>query len=253
MNVSQFIFAGPVTAIFDLWIIGDKFVTDLFHDLQLMHSRAREAKQPDLHIYDHYNVKCFTANPLSDVKSVVVCILNAILKALNDFTRMPKVVVIIPEWDMIKFLNYYKPCASHLFEIVLHWLANNIQRAIQSKHDMLLNRKLGAVMHGTPTILWVKIFDRICSHDRSLSVCNKFNNVLQDVIADKKNHHIIDLEDVVYDASYFRSRDDLNSDGNIKFWHDLDTAIKAFEIRQNSAGMAMVGLGTHKPRASSFH
>ena len=57
-----------VTAWKDIWLIGDQFVYDIYHTLQQMNTTATVEKKNAPYIYDMYNVCCFTANPLSELK-----------------------------------------------------------------------------------------------------------------------------------------------------------------------------------------
>ena len=64
--------AGEVKAFKDLWIIGDQFVNEVFHALQELQQSAKINKKRGPFIYDEFNVRCFTSNPLSPVKNVAV-------------------------------------------------------------------------------------------------------------------------------------------------------------------------------------
>ena len=96
-----------MTAWKDIWFIGDAFVNDIYHELQNLQESRKRHKQ-SLYIYQEFNVKCFTTNPLANIKNVAVRLLNAFIKALNDNNKLPKYVVFIPDWDLISYINYFE-------------------------------------------------------------------------------------------------------------------------------------------------
>ena len=73
----------------DIWLLRDKFVNDNFHAFPAWNTHAKITKCPGPYIYQEFNVRCFTANPLSEVKQVLARILNCLIKALNDSTKLP--------------------------------------------------------------------------------------------------------------------------------------------------------------------
>ena len=81
------------------------------------------------YIYDMYNIRCFTANPLSEVRNVAARLVNALIKALNDAEKLPKMVLILPDWDLLRFVNYTDRNAEVVLEEMLNWIINNMKRA----------------------------------------------------------------------------------------------------------------------------
>ena len=78
--------------------IGDVFIHDIYHALQQMNTTAKVSKNTAVYIYDMYNVRCFTANPLSEVKNVAARLVNALIKAVNDAEKLLKSIIVIPDW-----------------------------------------------------------------------------------------------------------------------------------------------------------
>ena len=220
---------APVAARFDAWIIGDLFVHDNYYAYQDAHTEEKDSSKHGLYLFDYYNVKCFTANPLSPERNVVTRILNAFIKALNDFVRIPKTVVIIPELDMLCYIEFYDKDASEAFEEIINGLITKIQRAIQSKKDHLINKNPGAIIPGDPSIVWIAVMDQLKSDDAVLSLRQKFNNMLEEVIADRKSHYLIDVCDVVEQPSLY-NRQGLNDDGKSEYWRAIDRRLKSFDM-----------------------
>ena len=74
----------------EFWVIGDAFDHKIYHTLQQINTAAKNSKKQIPYIYDMYNVRCFTANPLSEIRNVVARLVNALIEALNDAEKLPK-------------------------------------------------------------------------------------------------------------------------------------------------------------------
>ena len=95
---------------------------------------------------------CFIPSPNSHVKHVIARLVNCIIKALNDAKKLPKVMVIIPDWDILKFLDI-DPDDEGAFVIIrkaLDWILTQIQRVIEAKKDNFQRRKPGSVLSNKP-------------------------------------------------------------------------------------------------------
>ena len=69
--------------------MGDSFVNDNFHAFPTMAAKAHHDNRKKPYVYDTYNMKCYTANPLSKTSAVPAWILNLVIKALNDRSKLP--------------------------------------------------------------------------------------------------------------------------------------------------------------------
>ena len=154
-------FPGQVKAQKEVWFIGDQFVNDTYHAVKEIQVAAKGNWKDTLYIHREYEINCFTSNPLSMEKNILVHLLNAFIKALNDkeCVKLPRLVVFIPDWDIVKYLSFYKTGAKRLFDEVINWVILNMERAIQSKRDSLAHKKPGASISSEPKILWAKMIE----------------------------------------------------------------------------------------------
>ena len=62
-------------------------------------------------------------------------LVNALIKALNnkDLKVLPRMIVIIPDEDLIKSINYFELGISNILESAIKWVVTNMQRAIKAK------------------------------------------------------------------------------------------------------------------------
>ena len=92
-------------------------------------------------MYRFYNVICFAANPLSQINNVITRIYNSLVKALNDFNRMPCFILIIPNNDVIKHVLTYEAGTSMPSGAAIDWMSNQIIRAILAKKEFMTSEK----------------------------------------------------------------------------------------------------------------
>ena len=221
-----------VKAISDLWIIEDSFVNDYFHALQETQKEAVKSDSDQPFMYRKYEVKCFTARPASSVKSVPARMVNALIKALNESFRIPRFIIVVPDWDILKYINYNTYGVEKVVTEMLDWMFEKMSEAIEDKRTQLRKIKEGSVVSSEPKYVWVKMLQRMRSYEKVLKVRNKFNTVLEKMLADRNNHYVIDPNPILRDASYFTRHNDLNAEGGILFWKEIDECIKLFESRK---------------------
>ena len=188
-------------------------------------------------------MKCFTANPLSKVKSAATRIVNCLTKAINDKSRakvdpekitdkfLPRIVVVIPDWDVIKYIDHDDYGVDEVFGGMIKWMIETMIKTVQDKKDQMMKIKPGSVTPGEPKFIWVKVIQRLGStYDKAMSVRNHFNKLLEMLLAEKKHHYIIDMDPQLQDSKYFNPSNELNADGRVKFWNEINESVDLFEV-----------------------
>ena len=122
---------------------------------------------------------------MSQTKNAVVRLLNVFIKALSEAKRIPKTVIFIPDWDILKYLNFYEEGARFMTSRIITWICTNISRAIQSKKDIFMHRKPGSVSDSEPQLMWVKMINRHGEFDRALTARPRFNRALEETLCNK--------------------------------------------------------------------
>ena len=202
---SKFIFVdtSKIVAISDIWFISDKFIHDHYHMLPLMLVQANMNKRDKPYMYDQYNVKCFTRPPLSQTRSVPVRIVNSLVKALNEAQKLPRFVIVILDWDILKYADHSTFGVEKVMKRILSWMISNLVRVVEMKKDQLYHIKKGAINASEPKFVWVKMLQRMMSQDKILTVRGKYNWTLENLLADKKYHYVIDPNPILCDHEYF--------------------------------------------------
>ena len=250
----SFLFPGAktVTAFKDLWIIGDDFVNKIYHSLPSMNAKAHEqiraaeqkakrnmemeklpqhsVKTP--YVYNYFNIRCFTSKPASTNASIPARLVNCLIKTTNEIEKLPRIIVVVPDWDILKFINHTSYGVVEITDKIVRWIVTNMQRTIDARKDRLMNLKPGALATGEPKVIWVKMINRLAAYDQTLKKRCKYNAMVENILVEKSNHYLIDLHPMVNDANLFTALNDLNGDGCFAYWKEFDTCIKGFDTRQ---------------------
>ena len=194
---------------------------------------AAKGKWKDaLYIQREYNIDCFTSNPLSSETNVAVKLVNALIKALNkkECTKLPHIIVFVPDWDLVKFAQYYKPGAQKLFDKLLKWIMIQSECAIDVKKDGLARKKPGSVLPMEPKIIWPKMIERVGGeYDKALTVHYRFNAALEDQLASRSRHYIINVGKKIAEPNYFTPRNQLTDELCHVYWREIDHWIEEFD------------------------
>ena len=221
-------FTGQIKAFHDVWFIGDDFLTEIYHTFLRMRDEAVKSQCRPPYVFEQYNVACFTPNPQTLLKDVLARLINCLIKALNDAVKLPRLIVIIPEEDLLQFISAPGYSVKKLSHEALTWLFNQVDRALDAKCDNLYNRKLGAVAFDTK-IIWVQMINRINGYSKTLANRKVFNEVLANLVRNKTEHYLIDIDDEMADRSLLDSANRLNGYGRVHYFAEIDRKIEQFD------------------------
>ena len=189
------------------------------------------------YLYDYYNISFYMAKQSSLIKNVLTRMFNSLAEALNlnqGANQLPRIILVIPDSDILKFVNHYTYGVSVITGRCLSWLINNFEREIEAKKEQLRKKKPGSVSQNEPKIIWVKMLDTPNTTYSDLMACRKkFNSILEEILAQKKNHFIIDINDVMFHKSHFRQTNILNARGKERFWDEINRQVEEFEYNKD--------------------
>ena len=183
--VIQFLITVKLEAYDKIWVVGDKFVHESQNIIkryfgfeekhQNDHTQSVEKHQS--YIGDNYDVKVFTGYENRFNRSVLGHLHNAFVAALNANGKLPKMILVVIEDDIIKCVNFDKAGISQVFGRCVQWLADEIRTAIH-KHKADLPGKCKKNLY--PQVFWVAIpshLNFLNNHTRF-----KFNQSLETVL-----------------------------------------------------------------------
>ena len=230
--------------------MGDKFINEIYYALQQANLDSVKRDKSKLYIYDNYTIKCFSLHPMSKVKEPPARLLNALIHGLNEqkdtctnnkehcLTKptaafLPRHIFVIPDWDIVKHIGHYKYGVSIIAEKILHWLVSNMSRAIEARKDDLARVKAGAMVSSEPKFIWIAMVNRIGCYDKALSMRNKFNAILEDILVDYKGHFIANISKQMADTAFYTSTS-LSGIGTTHFWLELHKTLADFDAHDIS-------------------
>ena len=230
---SIFLFPVEIKALKQLWFIEDEFVNETYHSLASMKCDYVVEKKPLPFVYQHYNVSCYTTNPLAQNKDVISRLLNCFIKALNDHAYLPQVIIMIPDHDLIHHIDDYGPGFRLLVGTSIGYIADQIDRAIEIRKDQLMAKCPGTIDENSVKIVWIKALGRMKSQDEA-TVKYKFNAELEEVLSQRGNHFIMDVQRAVSNVTDFNQFGDLSGPGRIRFWNEINRQLEMFIFKDIS-------------------
>ena len=187
-------------------------------------------------MYDYYNITCLTEHkPVYNNNNTLARIINTLAKGLNEQPRMPRFILVVPDMDILRFINHFGFSVSQIIGKCLNWLIKNIDIIIESRKDDLRCRKPGALHSSELKLVWMKLFQHPNMKENQFrQVQDKFNNILEDILSTKKGHYIMDISPhISFPANFFPRSSILNARGKDIFWLETDSMLEEFDYHKN--------------------
>ena len=100
VNFTDFLIVAPPKGLEQIWVLSDKFGFESFSK----HYYQQKDNLSNNYISSHYEVSVFfNDDPASLDKNVLSRLHNLLVGAINDRTILPKLMVIIPDDDLINY------------------------------------------------------------------------------------------------------------------------------------------------------
>ena len=156
-------------------------------------------------------------------------IYNALIKAFNDFQKMPRFILIVANEDLLNHVKGYHAGISKPSTIALEWMVKFIEQAMDTKKELLIKAKPGVVTAFEPKVVWVKAINYA-----ELKSIYKLNRCLEEVLSKQDNSYVLDVNAALKDGAFYTLDGHLNGAGKVKFWKEIDYQIELFEARRLS-------------------
>ena len=121
-------------------------------------AKIQKTQQP--YIYEYYNIFGYYTMPSSGSHHTIGRVVNSLITALNTRDRLPRLVVIMLDKDLIEDVGIYDHCAEDVIAQNLDWLIRQIEVAIKRRQMELTDIKPGAVYGSDPKIVLVEMIRR---------------------------------------------------------------------------------------------
>ena len=110
---------------------------------------------------------------------------NCFIKALNDAVKLPRLVLILPDGDLLKHINYNEFGVHKLSADALRWVSTQMDRALETKKENMSRRMPGSVIAHEPKFIWVEMINRVNGFNQYLANHSKFNGAMADMVEQK--------------------------------------------------------------------
>ena len=235
-----------------MWVVGDRFVSETFPALPELKVVLKEERRPSLYIYDYYNITCHAENQLSANENTMARLVNAVIKGLNEPHRMPRIILMIVDTDLLTHIKHVGFGESQVIGSAINWIVRNVENAIESKQDELRKRRPGSLHTGEPKVLWVKTFTHPYKmHPSMISAATKFNSILMDLVQNKHCHYTIDVSEYFRPAqASFCPGGLVSHHGEEEFWSAINRCIEDFDYKPPTSTpptQAVASSATHTP------
>ena len=212
----------------NVWLIGDDFLKRNYQAYPMLRSEAvaNDTKPP--YLFSNYNVSTFTTGD-KQIKNPMVKIVNGLIEAFNKYHTMPRFIIIIPDWDILKYINFYKFGASKFIGTMVDWLITEVSSAVDDKKAEMKTRRPGSVVSLEPKLIMIKMIDRPGTSD-VLESREKYNAVLEEALFQTKKMYIMDINaSLDFYRADFEVTSNLNFTGRKKYWAEFDAQLADFD------------------------
>ena len=149
-NMNNFIFVGYIKGLEYLWILGDEFPFRTIDKYFLQHNH----QEYNGHSKEHYELlACNMSKYASTDCNVISRIQNKFAKTVNEGKFLPKMVVIVPDDDIIRCVDVSKEVAPHVWMCVLSWLMKEMKCIVLTQKEFLPTK---AKRNGQPHFIWLE-------------------------------------------------------------------------------------------------
>ena len=142
-------------------------------------------------------------------------------------------IIIVPDWDLLKFFGHFSFRISLISGKCIDWLLKIIEKAIEARKEELRRCCPGALVTNEPKFIWVAMFNR-SNPQQLLAVCNKYNTALEELLANRCYHYFIDISKQMNDVKFFTPENNLTQRGKLNFWNEIDWLIEMFDYQKIS-------------------
>ena len=216
------IFIPECKAIERIWILGDSFVGDTFG--KTVNSSLREVQK--YYIKENYEVSAHFNNNHHD-KNILSRIRNSLVTAFNKSDKLPKILAIILDNDLLRFIGYTEGGVSMETGLLLEWIAREINRVILARLDQL---PIKCKRPGEPHVIWFGL--PLCKAFNDNDVRKKFNKCLEALIPLYSNMSIIQVRkgwDATDETTYSNST--YSAGGLSRYWRGIDAGIQFWDLK----------------------
>ena len=217
----KFTIAGFVPALESIWFIGDQFAAKTFG----LHFQQNESKV--FYTKENFDNLLFTRFNLDLGSNIIGRMRNAFIDALNAKDHLPKMIVMVPDSDIIDGTNHPQSGISLILGKILDYLVEEMNRLISARREQLLKK---CKKYGQPHIIWIQPPKHVNMRDNENR--HKFNECIESLLPHYKDVSYLKLKDRWdYKREQLYMNGKFTAEGLSSYWESIDSAIKYWETK----------------------
>ena len=231
------VFTDHVKGYDKLWFWGDNFVTSTYRN-------SFKNNTAELFIKDsfEYYAYCQSKYEHSDT-NMLNRLRNALIQGINEQGKLPKVVVLVQDDDLLEFLNYGEQGMSSLVVSCIEWICKQFEALVKLAAEGLPPK---AVKDGYPQLYYVAPPHH--QHFKNNHSRSKLINVMEVTFKDFKDIRIIRMKEFwdYKDGSLVNSKGQFTDIGWETYWISIGAAVK-FNLKKRELYLANQVRNNAKP------
>ena len=198
----------------------------------------------------NFDIKWFASTKVDLNRSVIGWIKNQFAKAIAEEKLFPKLMILIPNCDMINNLVTEKFGVSEIYSRIIHWLAAEINKFVEIHKEGLPTKSVKA---DYPSFVWIPPAQNVNFANNALR--NKFAKSLKTSLEVLPNHMMLKLIKLWDYGDTSLAKDDAYTVlGYKQFWQSLDSVIHFWcSTLALGAHPMKPAIESHNKNCSNFH
>ena len=204
-----------------MWVFGDNFGFNTYE--KYYHQRSME-KYP-YYAKERYDVSGFFNNSInSKDRSVLGRMRNLLTSALSDRPLLPKLIILVPDDDLIRVIKAKSTYLEDTFTRVLRWLMKEYECIVLTHKEFM---PVKSKRENVPFFIWIEAPFHTNFNDNERR--RMFNNVLQEVAKSFDKVAVLSMKKIWEPEDpnlYLAESSRFTAAGLITYWEAVDRTIQ---------------------------
>ena len=118
---------------------------------------------------------------------------NQLYKAIKEQTYLPRILIIVPDDNLIQFIVSKNDTSPYTFGNIIHWLMMECGRAVKSQKDFLPEKSKHAIY---PHFIWIEAPCHLNISPANNQLREKFNNCMRSMVQIVDNTSVLALKKI---------------------------------------------------------
>ena len=204
-----------------MWIVGNDFAAHYYEE----YFKRPSITDTEMYIRQNYEITGYHNKYLSTNPNMVSRICNTIIKGLKEQKYLPKLIVVVLDDDLIKYLNFNQYGFSYASRCLLSYIMIEFKRILEAHAEHL--PKKAKHTDDAPKFVWIQ--PPLHRNFTNNTLHNKFAKVCDEMARIHPNNFTLELKkgwDEHDDHLYLKDYRCFTDAGLVAYWRAGDKTIK---------------------------